>query len=85
MSSLPDDACTFWQRQLFREASDDGFGCSPFSVMTPEECAELEARRDREDEGDPMCGRCTACLEFKSDAHEGMFAESEEDRCPGSG
>ncbi len=57
----PDDACSFWLRQAGREATERGFGCSPFSAMSVEALAELDARQQDEDDADPPCSICAAC------------------------
>lgn len=65
--ALPEGACSYWQRQQFREATDEGFGASPFSLMTPEECERFETARDEEDDKDPPCGSCPSCKEPRCD------------------
>lgn len=61
---LPDDACSYWRRQLSRyiaEAADDAFGYR--LAMTVEECELLDGRERHEDERDPACGTCSCCVD----------------------
>lgn len=59
MKKLPDNACTYWQRQAFRECDD--FGCSPYSVMNAEQAERHHDALEVEDEDDPPCNCCDAC------------------------
>ena len=59
--TLPSDACSYWQRQQWRDANENGFGASPYSFMTAEQAEEHGMRQMAEDESDPPCGACTCC------------------------
>lgn len=52
--------CSFWGQAEFRRADDSGFGFTP-----PMSRADWE-QRELEDEHDPPCGACPACLEAES-------------------
>ena len=60
-------ACSFWQRQQGRDADDNGFGFSPWDLMTPAQAEAHQAARDAEDEKDPPCGKCDACAESQAE------------------
>jgi hypothetical protein len=53
--------CSFWERQLFRDADDHGFGASPLSGMSDSDVSDFYEEREREDEKDQPCGTCEAC------------------------
>lgn len=84
---LPADACSYWQRAQGRDADDDGFGCSPWSLMTPEQAEVHQLAREQEDDQDPPCGKCVCCLESAESAdHDGPWnggAEETLQRYPG--
>lgn len=54
--------CSYWVRQEVRHIDDNGFGFSPWDLMTPAQAERHQAARDAEDEKDPPCGICAACV-----------------------
>lgn len=72
------ETCGYWEREAIRDADDHGFGASPYDFMTPEQADALDSRRRAEDEKDPPCENCLACLASEASSMDGPPAPGEE-------
>jgi hypothetical protein len=70
--------CSFWDRQEYRDADDHGFGANPFSIMKPADAEAAFLAREVEDEQDPPCGKCDACIESVRDCAPELVDDVEE-------
>lgn len=59
--TLPNDACSFWARQEFRNIDVNAFGYRP--TVSPEAAEAYEEAQDAEDRADQPCGGCSVCVE----------------------
>jgi hypothetical protein len=63
------DMCTYWDRQEWRHADEQGFGMSPYTSQASAEL--VEAEQEKEDEADPPCGVCEWCCGEQGQHHLG--------------